>query len=295
VGFVFQDYTLFPHMDVFHNVAYGLRVRGESRAATEREVERYLELVDLSGFGRRRVQTLSGGEQQRVAIARSLAARPLLLLLDEPFSSIDTVLRKDLRRQLQELQRELGITMLFVTHNQEEALAISDRVVVMRSGTIAQVGTPGELYRRPASRFVAGFVGEATFLDGTLVGAGDPGRGVGSMVQGFRVFHVRPEGSGRDAPGVGSRVTVMVRPNSLRFGVPGSDAPNSFPVRVVEREYYGHYYEYACAVELPGAVGARVVAYDLERREVGERLSLSFAPDEAVLLPAEDDRPGPAP
>jgi ABC-type Fe3+/spermidine/putrescine transport system ATPase subunit len=285
VGFVFQDYTLFPHMDVYHNVAYGMKVRGATRAETAGAVERYLGLVGLSGYEARSVQTLSGGEQQRVAIARSLVAGPLLLLLDEPFSSIDTVLRRELRRQMLELQKELGITLVFVTHNQEEALAISDRVIVMREGRIAQIGTPRDLYDRPESRFVAGFVGEAAFVDGVMEGTDGEGvrvRGSGSL----RVAPAQPPVA-PFAPG--TPVTVMVRPSRLRFvaeeRAAAAAAPNRIAVRIVEREYYGHYYQYLCEGEPAGPEGARLVLYDAERREVGTRGRVTFRPEDAVLLP----------
>jgi ABC-type Fe3+/spermidine/putrescine transport system ATPase subunit len=280
VGFVFQDYTLFPHMDVFHNVAYGLKVRGESREETARAAARYLDLVGLGGFGARSVQTLSGGEQQRIAIARSLAASPLILLLDEPFSSIDTVLRRDLRRQLLELQKELGITLVFVTHNQEEALAISDRVVVMREGRIVQAGTPAELYDRPSSRFVAAFVGDASFIDGVA----ESSDGGAVVVRSFGAVALRASAGGVPvAPG--AEVSVMVRPSRLRFLAAGAAGPNCFPVRIAEREYYGHYHEYACEVALPAAAGARVVVYDGESRELGTSASVSFRSEDALVLP----------
>lgn len=285
VGFVFQDYTLFPHMDVYHNVAYGMKVRGATRAETSGAVARYLGLVGLDGYEARSVQTLSGGEQQRVAIARSLVAAPLLLLLDEPFSSIDTVLRRELRREMLELQKELGITLVFVTHNQEEALAISDRVIVMREGRAAQIGTPRDLYDRPASRFVAGFVGEAAFVDGVVEGRDAEG----VSVRGCSPMRVAPTPL-PVAPG--TPVSVMVRPSRLRFvpeAAAASDArANVLAVRIVEREYYGHYYQYLCVVEPAGPECARLVLYDAERREVGTRGSVSFRPEDAVLLPRVD-------
>ncbi len=169
IGYVFQDYTLFPHMSVAQNVGYGLRIRRVEAGRIRRRVDELLELMDLPGYGKRRVDTLSGGERQRVAIARALAVDPVLLLLDEPFSSIDEVLRRDLRREIVRLQRELGITVLFVTHSRQEALSISDRVAVLRQGRLVQYASPVELYRRPVDRFVAGFVGEMSLVphDGT--------------------------------------------------------------------------------------------------------------------------------
>ena len=164
IGYVFQDYTLFPHMDVAANVGYGLRVRHRPAGDIERKVSELLELVDLPGYERRNIETLSGGERQRVAIARALAVDPVLLLLDEPFSSIDEVLRRDLRDEIVRLQKRLGITVVFVTHSQQEALAISDRVAVLRDGDVIQYDEVETLYRAPHNRFVASFVGEANFF-----------------------------------------------------------------------------------------------------------------------------------
>lgn len=164
IGYVFQDYTLFPHMNVSENVAYGLTVRRRPTAEITAKVAELLELVDLPGYQERNVMTLSGGERQRVAIARALAVDPILLLLDEPFSSIDEVLRRDLRDEIVRLQQRLGITVVFVTHSRQEALAISDRVAVLNNGEIVQFAPVEELYHRPRDRFVANFVGEANFI-----------------------------------------------------------------------------------------------------------------------------------
>ena len=159
VGMVFQNYALFPHMNVFENVAYGLLCRGRSRAALGPPVEEALSLVRLSGYGSRRINELSGGEQQRVALARSLVTGPRLLLLDEPFSNLDARLRETLREELANLQRRLAITTLFVTHDQEEAMALADHIALMRDGRIEQIGSPRKLYNSPASSFVANFLG----------------------------------------------------------------------------------------------------------------------------------------
>ncbi|WP_435184166.1 ABC transporter ATP-binding protein [Halobellus sp. EA9] len=182
VGVVFQNYALFPHLSVAENVAYGLRFAeppgGETR---EERVASLLELVDLPDAGDRDPNELSGGQQQRVALARALAPGPDLLLLDEPMSALDARLRERLRMQVKEIQSELGITTVYVTHDQEEALAISDRVAVMNDGEVAQVGTPRDVYRRPATRFVANFVGDNNVFEGTVVDV-DVDIGVGTDV-----------------------------------------------------------------------------------------------------------------
>ena len=164
IGFVFQDYALFPHLTVHDNVAYGPRMRKWDSGAVERAVEEKLELVDLTGYGLRRIGELSGGERQRVAVARALAPDPKLLFLDEPLSALDRQLRQRLRRDLKRIQHELGITTLYVTHDQEEALSLSDILVILRDGAAVEKGPPDELYRNPETLFTAGFLGAANLL-----------------------------------------------------------------------------------------------------------------------------------
>jgi ABC-type Fe3+/spermidine/putrescine transport system ATPase subunit len=168
IGMVFQNLALFPHLDVFENVAYGLRIRGTALAEITATVARFLGLVGLAGFERRRIGQLSGGQKQRVALARSLALEPSILLLDEPLSALDLQLRRQLQVELKAIQRQLATTFVFVTHDQEEATLLSDTIVVMEGGRVRQVGTPGEIYRRPASPFVARFVGDINMLPGRI-------------------------------------------------------------------------------------------------------------------------------
>jgi putative spermidine/putrescine transport system ATP-binding protein len=171
-GMVFQSYALFPHMTVAQNVAFGLEMRKLPRADIVRRVEEVLALVRLGGYGGRLPRQLSGGQQQRVALARALAIRPDVLLLDEPLSNLDAKLRQEVRVEIRELQRQLGLTTVMVTHDQEEALTMADRLVVMNEGSVRQVGTQRDLYERPADRFVAGFVGRTTFLAGSIEAPG---------------------------------------------------------------------------------------------------------------------------
>jgi putative spermidine/putrescine transport system ATP-binding protein len=171
-GMVFQSYALFPHLTVAQNVAFGLEMRKLPRADIERRVEETLALVRLAGYGARLPRQLSGGQQQRVALARALAIRPDVLLLDEPLSNLDAKLRQEVRVEIRELQRQMGLTTVMVTHDQEEALTMADRLVVMNEGSVRQVGSQRDLYERPADRFVAGFVGRSTFLDGAVEAAG---------------------------------------------------------------------------------------------------------------------------
>ena len=176
VNTVFQNYALFPHMNVRDNVAFGLRVKGVGRAERAQAADEALALVELSGYGARRAGELSGGQRQRVALARALVNKPKVLLLDEPLGALDLKLREQMQEELRRLQRALGLTFVFVTHDQEEALSMADRVAVFAEGRIQQVGTPEEIYRRPASRFVADFVGSSNVLPSDFTGTGPSGR-----------------------------------------------------------------------------------------------------------------------
>lgn len=203
VNTVFQGYALFPHLDVFGNVAFGLRMRRTPRSEVERRVRRALEIVRLEGLERRRPTELSGGQQQRVALARAFVNEPKVLLLDEPLSALDAELRKRMQLELKAIQRELGITFVYVTHDQEEALVMSDLICVMDAGASEQVGSPKELYERPATRFVARFLGKNNFFEGTVSRAGgatalDLGKGrvirlARDLPDGPAVVAVRPE------------------------------------------------------------------------------------------------------
>ncbi|MDO4608952.1 MAG: ABC transporter ATP-binding protein [Clostridia bacterium] len=169
VNTIFQRYALFPHLNVYENVAFGLRVKKLKETEIKEIVTEMLHLVNLDGFEKRSIATLSGGQQQRVAIARAIANRPKVLLLDEPLAALDLKLRKDMQKELRRIQRQLGITFVFVTHDQEEALTMSDRVVVMNKGKIQQIGTPQDIYNEPENAFVADFIGESNILDGVMI------------------------------------------------------------------------------------------------------------------------------
>ncbi len=228
VTMMFQSYALFPHLSVFENVAYGLRVQRRPAAEVRRRVEAALELVGLPGFGARPPGQLSGGQQQRVALARAIVMEPEVLLFDEPLSNLDAKLRKRVRGELRHLQRRLGITSLYVTHDQAEALAMSDTIVVMNHGRVEQVGTPVELYRRPASRFVADFVGEANLLPATY--------------DGDRVVRVAGHAFAYAQPGVpAGPVTLMARPEAVRLHPDGGGLKG----RVTNAFYVGAAAEYA--------------------------------------------------
>jgi ABC-type Fe3+/spermidine/putrescine transport system ATPase subunit len=230
-GMVFQHYALFPHLDVRQNVAFGLeslRVRG---AELERRVERALALVDLDGFGGRRIAQLSGGQQQRVALARALAPEPRVLLLDEPLSNLDPTLRERTRREIREVIQRVGITTVLVTHEQDEAFDLGDRVAVMRSGRLEQVGTPDELYGAPANAFVAGFVGRSSMAEITVLGPVERGTRV---ALGGAEWDVEPT-AGHAVPPAG-RALMLVRPESLRLTAEGAGAVSA---TVTARRFVG--------------------------------------------------------
>jgi ABC-type Fe3+/spermidine/putrescine transport system ATPase subunit len=258
VGMVFQHYALFPHMSVGENVAFGLHGRGLSGAATTERVASMLELVDLVGFEARRVSEISGGQQQRVALARALAPEPRLLLLDEPLSNLDPELRERTRRRLRKTLRKVGITTVLVTHEQDEAFELGDRVAVLHGGRLEQVGSPEDLYRRPETRFVAGFIGRGSEIAGTVASEKTTVVGRDSS-RSEVVWEVLPVGTMTS----GQAVTVSVRPESL--GLVPVDAPAALPGRIVERRFSG------------------VVSYCLVELDQGGRLEVL-----ADALPGDD-------
>lgn len=220
-GMVFQRYTLWPHMDVWHNVAFGLVLRRRPKAEIEKRVGEVLELVGLPEMARRYPAQLSGGQQQRIALARALVLEPRLLLLDEPFANLDAQLRERMRDELLSLQRRVGITMIFVTHDQAEALVLAHRIAVMREGNLEQIAAPDEIYNRPATRFVAAFVGTMNLLQGKVSG--------GQVAAG--PFRFPAPNAVKD----GDAVTLAIRPEDLAFGSSGT------PVRTVQIANLGHY------------------------------------------------------
>ena len=257
IGYVFQDYTLFPHMSVAGNVGYGLRVRGADAGSMAKKVGELLELMDLPGYEERSVQTLSGGERQRVAIARALAVDPLMLLLDEPFSSIDEVLRRELRREVVRLQQELGITVLFVTHSRQEALSISDRVAVLQGGRLIQYDSPQRLYQNPTNDFVARFVGEVN--DVRVHGA--------RCILRPEHLHVISEAEGGVDP------APAVEPGQASVAITGT---------VTGREFLGHLWLYTVESD-----SGQLLVYD--EREFAARSTVTVAVPQQTIL--QEDAP----
>ena len=266
LGVVFQSYALFPHMTVAENVAFGLRERGVAKRQVAERVAEALALVRLPGQARQRPQQLSGGMQQRVALARALVIRPRVLLLDEPLAALDRKLREEMRAELRDIQRTVGITTVFVTHDQHEALALSDRIAVMNAGRIEQLGPPRDVYERPATRFVADFIGASSVLEGRAVDGGRVALAGGVVV---RVAL-------REPPAAGQAVRLLVRPERVELGS-APDGPDALPARVVSVMYLGDHSE--VRLELGG--GQRLLA--VLRADVplapGDAVTVRLAPD----------------
>ena len=273
VGMVFQNYALFPHMNVFENVAYGLRRRRSSRGEVKRKVDRVLELVRLKGYGDRRIHELSGGQQQRIAVARSLVIEPKVLLLDEPLSNLDAGLRADMRDEIRRIQREVGMTTIYVTHDQDEAMSLADRLAVMNEGRIEQYSSPREVYERPASSFVAGFIGRVNFVPGTVAN-------MLATVLG-KIFPLSLEGHRVDGA-----VTCAIRPENIKISSRAD--PGDIMGVIAEKLYYGSTVVYQVAPEC-GGEEQPLLAVEVSRPiavlESGQRVGLKISPDDLVVFP----------
>ncbi len=282
VNTVFQHYALFPHMDVAQNVGYGLRQRKVDREAERRRVSEILALVRLAGYERRRTWEMSGGQQQRVALARALVNRPTVLLLDEPLGALDLKLRKEMQLELKALQREVGITFVYVTHDQEEALTMSDVIVVMRDGLIQQQGSPTELYERPVNRFVADFIGTSNFIKATVEGIeSGTGRITARSDRGLLL-----RGQLTDAGAtvkVGDEVTVATRPERLDIESSGADGAVStgwvgVPGRIHQGTYLGDQTEFRVNTDQAGELIVR------RQNAAGAGTSQGFGPGDPVVV-----------
>ncbi len=276
IGMVFQSYALFPHMTVAQNVAFGLAQRGIRGEAARREVARALEMVRLDGFGSRKPKQLSGGQQQRVALARAIVTRPSVLLLDEPLSALDRRLRQEMQVELLRIQRESGLTTIFVTHDQEEALALSDTVAILDRGRIAQIGPPAEVYERPANRFAAEFLGDTNLLSGKVA----PG--------GVLLASGQTVGSALTLPATGQEVTLAVRPEKIEI-IDAAGAPegwNRIAATITASVYAGAAVTYEA--EAAGGLRLKIFAQnrDARPRARGEAVVLAWRPEHTVPLVA---------
>nr|WP_246522725.1 ABC transporter ATP-binding protein [Neoroseomonas eburnea] len=256
-GMVFQGYALFPHMTVAENVAFPLRVRGMSKADRDAKVRGALDLVQLAAFADRLPKQLSGGQQQRVALARALVFDPALLLLDEPLSALDKKLRAELQEELKALHQRVGRTFVNVTHDQEEALSLSDRIAILNHGRLVQAGAPGELYERPRTRFVADFLGKSNFLEGTVRGAAPGGF---ALEAGAARLAVRlPDGAAPLAEG--SRSLLSLRPEKIALLAEGDAAENVAEGRILAFAYLGAGFSLRVATEHLGEIRATLPAW----------------------------------
>jgi putative spermidine/putrescine transport system ATP-binding protein len=264
IGMVFQNYALFPHMSVARNIAFPLQMRGVPKSEIDRRVIQAMALVELQGYGERLPSQLSGGQQQRVALARAVVFDPTLLLLDEPFGALDRKLRESMQLEVRRLQRRLGLTTVFITHDQEEALVLSDRIAVMDGGAIRQIGAPDEIYDRPADDFVAQFIGESNLLVGEIAA---PDRVV---LDGGTSVTVRGLGGGH------GRVRLLVRPEKMTIDL----ATNRFTGTVVEAVYLGEAHKLRVKV----AGGVELLVRGHRAVPTGASLTVGFAPEDAHVI-----------
>lgn len=283
VNTVFQSYALFPHMSVAQNIGFGLEMQGVKKSEITARVNDALAMVQLTGYGTRHPKQLSGGQQQRVALARALVNRPKVLLLDEPLGALDLKLRKEMQIELKRLQQEVGITFIYVTHDQEEALTMSDRIAVMSQGKLLQVGSPTEIYERPNCRFVADFIGEANFIDGVV-------KSIDGAYATVRVHDSLSLTGLLQAPSaVGAAVTIAVRPEKLRLLLQPPESGVTLPAHVSRVLYIGS--DTRLTVTLEG--GVELDVWEQNNRSTldrdaywqrGERGFVSWNPDNALVL-----------
>ncbi len=281
VNTVFQNYALFPHMNVADNIGYGLKLKKTPKAEIRKKVKEMLELVQLSGYEKRKPSELSGGQKQRVAIARALVNNPKVLLLDEPLGALDLQLRRTMQVELKRLQKKLGITFIYITHDQEEAINMSDRIAVMNQGRFEQIGTPDEIYNHPKTSYVATFVGNANILKGTVKGAEGDGRCRVSL-PGGEMLAV----SGESPVKAGEAVTLAVRSENIRI-----EEESGLEAEVMEKSFAGG----LLRVVLKLSDRTEVIAsrYGIDAGvQPGQKLHISFQPEDAVLVDRPEKNPG---
>ena len=277
MSMVFQSYAIFPHLTVFENVAYGLNVQRLNKKTIAERVGRVLDLVHLKGYGHRAPGQLSGGQQQRVALARALVMEPKVLLMDEPLSNLDAKLREEMRTEIRRIQKTLNITSVYVTHDQIEAMTLSDRIVVMNEGVIEQIGSPVEIYRFPNSRFVANFIGRANFIDGLVLAQHNSTLTIKSLGQAITLSNIKREFR------EGEAVTLIVRPEMIQIRKAGG----MYQGVIRQAVYLGDMIEYAVEVGGVSVLGTETDPHVTELFPEGENVTLDFAEDTIQVLPAE--------
>ncbi len=281
-GMVFQNYALFPHMTVFENIAFGLQVRRMARSEIKERVERVQRLVRLEGLGQRRIDQLSGGQQQRVALARALVIEPRILLLDEPLSNLDAKLREETRFEIKRLQSELGITTIYVTHDQAEAMSMSDRIMVMQGGQVQQIGTPEEIYHRPLNRFVASFIGETNLWEGVVT----------SISGAEATIRIAPElelraliknASSRCRLQSGEKTAISIRPEAIVEVSEGAEARDNVVFGTITvAEFTGASVQYVTAVGT-NLLRSMLISQGSRVKQHGERIALHI-PKESIYF-----------
>jgi len=280
VNIVFQDYALFPHMDVARNIAFGLELKGHDSASIHRRVLELLDLVQLQAYAKRMPSELSGGQRQRVALMRALAPDPQVLLLDEPLSALDAKLRQQMQGELKSIQEKTGKTFLFVTHDQDEALTMSDQIVIMNKGKVEQIGDPKSLYASPSSVFVASFIGDANLLQGTVTGVGDRATALnwnGTSIQASAEGHVVKQGD---------KVCIVLRPESIRCAAAASGLPNSMPGKIRHRVFRGNHT--SLTVEVAQGSQLNALVHPAEAGALsGEDIFVGWEPSSATIIPEQ--------
>ena len=280
IGMVFQNYAVWPHMKVTNNIVYGLRIQGLSRQVIREKAQQVLELVGLQGLGDRYPSQLSGGQQQRVALARALIRNPKVLLLDEPLSNLDAKLREKMRFEIKSLVKRMGITSVYVTHDQAEAMVMSDRIVVMNAGNVVQIGTPEEIYEKPADRFVADFIGTMNFIPGEVV----------EVLQGTDAVYVLTEFgerllcrmSGGTESGSGKKVYASIRPEDVEvFAQPPQNEENVFKGTIAHKAYLGNFLFFF--VNVDGTLIRVQVSHHMPQEE-GQEVYISLNPQKCLIL-----------
>jgi iron(III) transport system ATP-binding protein len=277
MSMVFQSYAIFPHLTVYENIAYGLNVQRLSKSIITERVNRALSLVHLEGYGDRAPTQLSGGQQQRVALARALIMEPKVLLMDEPLSNLDAKLREEMRTEIRRIQKEMNITSVYVTHDQIEAMTLSDRIVVMNLGLIEQIGTPVEIYRYPNSRFVADFIGRANFISGVVQEQSERNLTVKSLGEVITLKNVQRQFTKQET------VTLIIRPEMTRVKKTGE----LFIGTIRRAAYLGNVIEYDIQVGNQLITGLEMDPYVMELFSEGEQVTVGFAEGCIQVLPGE--------
>ena len=287
VNTVFQSYALFPHMNVYQNIAYGLKLRGVKKAEQKQRVAEALELVRLTGYDKRMPGQLSGGQRQRVAIARAAVLKPKVLLLDEPLGALDLKLRQEMQVELKRLQQQLGITFIYITHDQEEALNMSSRIVVMRDGRVEQIGTPEEVYERPATLFTAGFIGQSNLIRGTVDSPAEDGvlmlKAGGVQLPGIATTGYQPA--------AGDSAVLCLRPQRVRYGLEPQHGME-LEGRILSKTYSGGMQHTQIAISDELTVNAVSQTSEMDAFPVGSRVYVGWNARQTPIVPDEAEAGG---